>query len=137
MRARVAVTPFAWQHCAESRFRAPTTGNGTIDVKELGAALTSMGQNLSEEELFVLIHDVSAACPSWHRVRQAASAIISTLHASACDCACGRNRHCMLCAVGRGCCHAPAVKSHRTGCTHLQVDEDNSGEIEFSEVRCA
>ncbi|KAI8471336.1 MAG: flagellar outer dynein arm light chain 5 [Monoraphidium minutum] len=33
-------------------------GSGTIDVKELKSALSSMGQDLSDEELFVLIHDV-------------------------------------------------------------------------------
>ncbi|GBF97533.1 hypothetical protein Rsub_10456 [Raphidocelis subcapitata] len=33
-------------------------GSGTIDVKELSAALQSMGQVLSDDELFVLIHDV-------------------------------------------------------------------------------
>jgi Ca2+-binding EF-hand superfamily protein len=33
-------------------------GSGTIDVKELKAALNSMGQNPTDEELFVIIHDV-------------------------------------------------------------------------------
>ncbi|KIZ06761.1 Dynein light chain, flagellar outer arm [Monoraphidium neglectum] len=33
-------------------------GSGTIDVKELKAALSSMGQEMSDEELFVMIHDV-------------------------------------------------------------------------------
>lgn len=33
-------------------------GSGTIDASELKAALNSMGQNPSDEELFVLIHDV-------------------------------------------------------------------------------
>jgi hypothetical protein len=37
-------------------------------VKELSAALQSMGQTLAEEELFVIIHDVRAAChPGWAR----------------------------------------------------------------------
>lgn len=33
-------------------------GSGTIDVKELKAALESMGQHPSDEELFAIIHDV-------------------------------------------------------------------------------
>ena len=35
-------------------------GSGTISVKELQAALTTMGQTPTDEELFVLIHDVRA-----------------------------------------------------------------------------
>lgn len=34
-------------------------GSGTVDVKELKAALGAMGQHPSDEELFVMIHDVS------------------------------------------------------------------------------
>ena len=36
-------------------------GSGTIDVGELKAALASMGQQPTDEELFVLIHDVGVS----------------------------------------------------------------------------
>lgn len=36
-----------------------TTGSGTIDVKELRTALNALGQNPSDEELFVMISQVS------------------------------------------------------------------------------
>ncbi len=34
-------------------------GSGTIDVKEMKAALEAMGQHPTDEELFVMIHQVS------------------------------------------------------------------------------
>jgi hypothetical protein len=38
---------------------ASAAGSGTIDVKELKAALGAMNQHPTDEELFVMIHDVS------------------------------------------------------------------------------
>jgi Ca2+-binding EF-hand superfamily protein len=35
-------------------------GSGTIDVRELKAALEAMGQHPSDEEIFVMVHDVSS-----------------------------------------------------------------------------
>lgn len=55
-----------------SSSRVPTanscTGSGTVDVKELKAALAAMGQHPSDEELFVMIHDVSLpnSTAGWH-----------------------------------------------------------------------
>lgn len=69
-------------------------GSGTVDVKELKAVLNSMGQHPTDEELFVMIHDVRAGAA----------------------CACPQQQH-----VHTACCTAA-----------LQVDEDNSGEIDFS-----
>jgi hypothetical protein len=39
---------------------ASAAGSGTIDVKELKAALGAMNQHPTDEELFVMIHDVSS-----------------------------------------------------------------------------
>jgi Ca2+-binding EF-hand superfamily protein len=49
-------------------------GSGTISVEELRKTLASMGQNPTDEELFVLIHDVGVrvSCVVWARSQETA-----------------------------------------------------------------
>lgn len=54
------LSPEELQQCRRAFASFDRNGSGTIDVRELRAALEAMGQHVTEEELFVMIHQVSA-----------------------------------------------------------------------------
>jgi calmodulin len=84
-------------------------GSGTIDTKELKTALSALGQNPSDEEIFVMISQVWGY--QWPASSGAPKRCLNLLHLMESF----NSQRCLNCALP------------------LQVDEDGSKEIEFQE----